>query len=731
MATALHASPTTRAQAFRRLGLLAVVLVASMIVAPLAAALSPGHFYVVASGSMEPAIPTGSLVLAKPGAIEVGTIIVYASVGGVAEVHRVVEVREGPVYVTKGDANVATDSYLVTPEDVLGVASWHTPYLGRLWLMPTLVQVGLFVAFLAGYLAITAWDARGTFRGNQGGKTFGVLLLLALLLASNTSASLASIPAGSVVGAAVATTPLPLSIGTMGSATVTGDSNGGAGTAAAPKVRSEIVLWSCRAAATTCPQALPALAYADEPGSLVYVAPASYAPTPSFYFEAVLVAPAGQTAFAILRDRNLSLDVPGTEVSTTSTTAVLVRAGPFSLGTAASYGVAIKNSGLTAAGQLLAAKLLVEQDLVGFGGTATMRTLVPLSSGSQAGASGFGAPTRAARWSYDAADWDGVTGGEFSFVASVSAATVTGEVRLFDRTAGAAVATVSVPATALSATRFAANVPVASLVDGHEYELEFRRSAGSGSTRVRLELAHLLLHQSAFTRGIRYVDLSWQTTTGSSAFATAGFDGAFFADVERGAPIGYLEATMFGSTAGVTTTARVVNGVTAAVYATSTAAVKGTTATRVRSAAITLDGHDDLYAVEISRSSGTGTLRHAWLLVPQVAAKTYDSLLATTNAVGVCTWSFTASLVSSTNVARLGNAKVQLRGTGSPVDQVVIASGVVTQSSGGAVTAAPTAAVHHVVVTQPSSAGTSTLEVDVLGACGGLHTAQRIVYTLN
>lgn len=92
--------------------------------------------YVVVSGSMEPAVPVGSMVYSgqtDPSTLEAGDIIVFGSTdgGSVPVTHRVVENRiaEGEV-ITKGDANPENDLNPVPYSDILGKVQLHIPMLG-------------------------------------------------------------------------------------------------------------------------------------------------------------------------------------------------------------------------------------------------------------------------------------------------------------------------------------------------------------------------------------------------------------------------------------------------------------------------------------------------------------------------------------------------------------------------------------------------------------------------
>lgn len=91
----------------------------------------------VITGSMEPQIPVGSLLLSKKTDIEsivVGDVICYKSkeFGGknIIITHRVTEVYETPdrqIFLqTKGDANLTADTSEVTEDNLIGRVVWHT-----------------------------------------------------------------------------------------------------------------------------------------------------------------------------------------------------------------------------------------------------------------------------------------------------------------------------------------------------------------------------------------------------------------------------------------------------------------------------------------------------------------------------------------------------------------------------------------------------------------------------
>lgn len=92
--------------------------------------------YAVISGSMEPAIPTGSLVLVKAvedSTVEVDDVIAYYSDSdnGAIITHRVVDnqVISGQ-FITKGDANPSNDPTPVDYDRYIGKVIFSVKYLG-------------------------------------------------------------------------------------------------------------------------------------------------------------------------------------------------------------------------------------------------------------------------------------------------------------------------------------------------------------------------------------------------------------------------------------------------------------------------------------------------------------------------------------------------------------------------------------------------------------------------
>jgi len=130
-----------------------------------------GHqMLIVRSGSMEPAIRTGSAVLVRPvppETLRAGDVITYERSDAVVSVvtHRIVAVAEGtalPTFQTKGDANNAPDPYSVTYRDTGWKVVATVPYAG--YLMNALsnpsvrgMLVGVPAVILAGSFVRDIW----------------------------------------------------------------------------------------------------------------------------------------------------------------------------------------------------------------------------------------------------------------------------------------------------------------------------------------------------------------------------------------------------------------------------------------------------------------------------------------------------------------------------------------------------------------------------------------------
>jgi signal peptidase I len=131
---------------FVLLVLAAVLIIAGYLVG--------GRVETVLSGSMEPTIPTGGVVLISPistGDIRVGDIIAFYNTN-MKVCHRVIAIEEGPPlqFITKGDNNRAADISPVPPENVLGRVVFTIPLAGyAIYYIKTPIGLGLIILAIA------------------------------------------------------------------------------------------------------------------------------------------------------------------------------------------------------------------------------------------------------------------------------------------------------------------------------------------------------------------------------------------------------------------------------------------------------------------------------------------------------------------------------------------------------------------------------------------------------
>ncbi|MEM0212120.1 MAG: signal peptidase I [Candidatus Methanomethylicia archaeon] len=118
---------------------------------------TPTPFLVVASGSMQPTLNIGDVIVIKganPGELKVGDIIVFNPpkpyYSGVPWVHRIISIQKinGELYIkTKGDANIYPDPFTLTKNDIIGLVIFKLPYIGLItlnlwqWVIPSIIIV--------------------------------------------------------------------------------------------------------------------------------------------------------------------------------------------------------------------------------------------------------------------------------------------------------------------------------------------------------------------------------------------------------------------------------------------------------------------------------------------------------------------------------------------------------------------------------------------------------------
>lgn len=92
--------------------------------------------FMVQSGSMQPALDIGSVILTVPNqSVAVNDVITYRTAEGIVVTHRVAEVLEQAgetMYVTKGDANTEADRVTVPHSMLIGKVSFVLPSIGKI-----------------------------------------------------------------------------------------------------------------------------------------------------------------------------------------------------------------------------------------------------------------------------------------------------------------------------------------------------------------------------------------------------------------------------------------------------------------------------------------------------------------------------------------------------------------------------------------------------------------------
>ncbi|WP_285758144.1 signal peptidase I [Nocardiopsis ansamitocini] len=151
------------------IGLLLVAALAVVFSVSILPRLTNAQALIVLSGSMEPTIPVGSVVISRPvdpAELRVNDVITFTH-GSPAQTdafdpansplvtHRVVQIEttpQGRVFHTQGDANDVRDDPPVTAADVHGRVWYHIPYFGYAQQAMTQGPTTLYV--LAGMLFV-------------------------------------------------------------------------------------------------------------------------------------------------------------------------------------------------------------------------------------------------------------------------------------------------------------------------------------------------------------------------------------------------------------------------------------------------------------------------------------------------------------------------------------------------------------------------------------------------
>ena len=153
--------------------LLGALVVVVLLVSTLGPRVLPYRTFTVLSGSMEPTIPVGSLIVDRPvdaSELAAGDVVTFHPPGHGDKLvsHRVVRVEEtdkGRFLVTRGDANGVNDDWRIPAEGPGLKYAMHVPYLGYIvggLLTPfgRLVALTLASLWLGGMLLWSIWKPR-------------------------------------------------------------------------------------------------------------------------------------------------------------------------------------------------------------------------------------------------------------------------------------------------------------------------------------------------------------------------------------------------------------------------------------------------------------------------------------------------------------------------------------------------------------------------------------------
>ncbi len=125
--------------------------------------------YIVTSGSMEPTLSVGDMILVKgEKRYKLGDVVTFQNPGGSAVTHRIMGSVSGQ-FITQGDANNAEDQELLSPENIIGKVQVVLPGVGSAALFLR-TPLGLLILLAAGLLLIKLPDWAGTLKTRAKGK---------------------------------------------------------------------------------------------------------------------------------------------------------------------------------------------------------------------------------------------------------------------------------------------------------------------------------------------------------------------------------------------------------------------------------------------------------------------------------------------------------------------------------------------------------------------------------
>ena len=150
----------------RVIDLLLLAWLATILVVGLSIHLAPalgGRVLAIRTGSMEPAIPVGSLVVAiaaDPARLVEGDVVAISLRAGTIVTHRVDAIvlqDDRRSFRTRGDANDLADPVLIVPDQLVGRIELVLPWLGYVLAMLVTPLGVVAVASIVASLWLAAW----------------------------------------------------------------------------------------------------------------------------------------------------------------------------------------------------------------------------------------------------------------------------------------------------------------------------------------------------------------------------------------------------------------------------------------------------------------------------------------------------------------------------------------------------------------------------------------------
>lgn len=140
------------------------LLLTSLAFVAFATPLVGNRALIVRSGSMEPTIRVGDIVIVRAGTYQVGDAVAYRvpARDSMIVTHRIVGIKDG-AYITKGDANAEVDGWVVNDSNIIGKELFVVPWVGKV-LAFAKTKAGFFSLVLLPALAVILSELRVIWR---------------------------------------------------------------------------------------------------------------------------------------------------------------------------------------------------------------------------------------------------------------------------------------------------------------------------------------------------------------------------------------------------------------------------------------------------------------------------------------------------------------------------------------------------------------------------------------